>query len=188
MSGTEICLGIALVVALVIVLTWSVTYNGSDGKKAGGQFFGPTNRPVLHRKCDKICLDCLGVKPFTARKLDEWTDVMGCVPVQVCVHLKCDDRGVSGFDPLRGYGTVLERRGNWDESFPSALESDLDDRYGYKAAVQNGDDMAVEPVCFYCLVKGHFCVRPVSYVVNPEIEEPHQEPSDGDENRDVVKG
>ena len=187
MSGTEICLLIALVVALVIVLTWSVTYNGSDGKKAGGQFFGPTNRSVIYRKCDKICLDCLGVKPFTARKLDEWTDVMGCVPVQVCALLKLDDRGITGFDPLRGCGIVTERRSDGDEALLSALESDLYDRYGYKADVQDGDGVAAKSVCLYCLAKGHFCVRPVSYVVNPEIEEPHHEASGGDENRDVVK-
>ena len=190
MSVPEIFLGIvgiALVVALVIVLMWSVPHDGSNGKKRGGKTFVPVNRSVIYRKCDKICLDCLCVNPRPARNLDEWTDWVGCIPVQVCVHLKLDDRGITGFDPLWGCGIVTERRSDGDEALLSALESDLYDRYGYKAAVQNGDDMAAESVCFYCLAKGHFCVRPVSYVVKPEIDETQNESADGNGDGDVFK-
>jgi len=90
--------------------------------------------PVLQRKCDKICLDCLGIKSVSARNLDECTDRVGCIPVHVCAHLKADGRSV----------------------------------------------------CLYCLVKRDFCVRPVAYKVDDEVDDAERASDDGDGQRDDV--
>lgn len=142
--------------------------------------------PVLQRKCDKICLDCLGIKSVSARNLDECTDRVGCVPVQVCAHLKADGRTVTRVDSNRRYRTVFERRVNGDESNRPAVKSDLpcDDRNA--AHVYNVDDMADISVCLYCLVKRDFCVRPVAYKVDDEVDDAERASDDGDGQRDDV--
>ena len=142
--------------------------------------------PVLQRKCDKICLDCLGIKSVSARNLDECTDRVGCIPVHVCAHLKADGRTVTRGYFDRWHGAVLERRVNGDEPNGPAVKSDHSDRNGSLARVDDVDDMAKVSVFFYCHVKRDFCVRPMAYKVDDEVDDAERAADDGDGQRDDV--
>lgn len=144
------------------------------------------DNPVLARKCDKICLDCLGIESVAARDLDECTERAGCIPVQICAHLKADGRTVSRVDPNRRYRPALERRVNGDEPGRPAVKADLSHGDRHAAHVYDVDDVADISVCLYCLVKRDFCVRPMAYKVDDEVDDPKRAADDGDGQRDDV--
>lgn len=177
-------------VMLKRIWLWLSGRGVSNRRAVGEQTFDGrlplVDNPVLARKCDKICLDCLGIESVAARDLDECTERAGCIPVQICAHLKADGRTVSRVDPNRRYRPALERRVNGDEPGRPAVKADLshDDRHA--AHVYDVDDMADISVCLYCLVKRDFCVRPMAYKVDDEVDDAERAADDGDGQRNDV--
>lgn len=157
------------VVALYNILRESVSHRRAMRENTGDGILPHGENSVLLRKCDKVCLDCLGIKSVAARDLDECTERVGYIPVHVCAHLKRHGGTVAGVNPDRRQGPALERRVDRNETPCAAVETDLPDDDRHVARIYYVDDMPAETICLHCLVKGSFCVRPMAYKVDGEV-------------------